>query len=112
MTQLQRELEDVLRLVTHCRDIPQGSIARMNFIVNLVTILEVHSRQLFHWDFTDSLLEGSYTTNSILRTTVDSGLKTIIREMTEIRNDFVHEGKSTSIGEEQINRYYIMAKAI
>jgi hypothetical protein len=107
------ELEEAKRLVTLCEGVPEITKARMNFVVNLVTIVEIHARARLKQKFDDSLLEGEFTFNTIVTATLDDAeQRRLIREMTKIRNKFVHEGKTITIEHERIDRYYLLARTM
>jgi hypothetical protein len=110
---LLEELEQARRIVTLCEGMPELMKARMNFVVNLVTLMEIQARTRLKQRFDDSLLEGDFTFNTIITATMDNAeQRRLIREVTKIRNKFVHEGKSITIEQERIDRYYVLARTI
>lgn len=110
---LLHDLEAAMKLVRYCEGVPEVTKARMNFIVNLVTILEIHSRNSLCYNFDDGFLEGSFTYNTISTLVVNEGLKkNMLLEMIRIRNKIIHEGQTIIIRFDQINAYYDLVKSL
>ena len=113
MMDLLHDLEAAMSLVRHCEGVPEVTKARMNFVVNLVTILEIHSRNCLHHDFDDGFLEGSFTCNTISSLAVNDGVKKkMLQELIKMRNEIVHEGQIKIVRFDQINAYYTLIKSL
>lgn len=66
-------------------------LARQNFIVNLVTLLETYAVQHALADQDDSLLDGHFTCNLLLcLPSLSDSDKEMIKNIVDIRNSIVH----------------------
>jgi hypothetical protein len=107
------DLEAAKKLEEHCESTLEVEKARMNFVVNLVTILEIHSRNCLANRLDDQLLEGDFTYNTICKATPEyRERRKVIKYMLKVRNKYVHEGKLRTLGATQISSLYNLVKAI
>jgi hypothetical protein len=110
---LLADLEEAKRLVSLCEGMPEACRARMNFLVNLVTIVEVHSacqlKKKPNINLPGCQLTFNATVDAVLN---DKEQRRLIREMTKIRNKFVHQGKAIPIDQERTEVYYFTTKQV
>lgn len=107
------DLEAAKKLVEYCESTPEAEKARMNFVVNLVTILEIYSHNYLSGQLDDQLLEGDFTYNTICKATPEYREKRkLIRYLLKIRNRYVHEGRLRDLGPTQIESLYSLVKKI
>lgn len=109
---LLNDLKQAEQVLKQCRETPVFENAKMNFIVNLVTILEISARNQLHDCLDDRFLEGSFTVNVILHTVNDEFEKQIILRLIQLRNRIVHEGQIESLTEENVSVFYNVVKSI
>lgn len=101
---LLSDLDQAINILNRCEGTPEIQKAQMNFVVNLVTILELFSKAVLRDSTGDRSLDCDSLPLSIILPVVGTKEeKYLISKMVQLRNEIVHEGKSTSLTDEEVD---------
>lgn len=107
------ELAEATDILIRCEKFSESQKARMNFIINLVTILEVFSKKVILNSMSERSLDfDSFPLSLILQVANSAEEKRTIFKMVQIRNEIVHEGKTTTLADNDINTFRAVVKQI